>query len=153
MESLYSVKLTRLVEDFHLEVLRKGKGYEKYLVRTQDVNRPGLQLIGFFDYFDPLRLQVLGKVEHTFLEGASSEERRRVFEQFMSYDIPALIITREMEPFPECMEMAEKYDRTILRSPETTSAFMGALITGLRNYLCPRITRHGVLVEIGRAHV
>ncbi|WP_251448214.1 HPr(Ser) kinase/phosphatase [Vermiculatibacterium agrestimuris] len=148
MESLYSVKLTRLVEDFHLEVLRKGKGYEKYLVRTQDVNRPGLQLIGFFDYFDPLRLQVLGKVEHTFLEGASSEERRRVFEQFMSYDIPALIITREMEPFPECMEMAEKYDRTILRSPETTSAFMGALITGLRNYLCPRITRHGVLVEI-----
>lgn len=148
MESLYSVKLTQLVEDFHLEVLRKGKGYEKYQVRTQDVNRPGLQLIGFFDYFDPLRLQVLGKVEHTFLEGVSPEKRRKVFEQFMAYDIPALIITRRMEPFSECMEMAEKYDRTILRSPETTSAFLGALITGLRNYLCPRITRHGVLVEI-----
>lgn len=148
MESLYSVKLAQLAEDFRLEVLRAAKGYEKYQVRTQDVNRPGLQLIGFFDYFDPLRLQVLGKVEHTFLEGVSPEERRKVFEQFMSYDIPALIITRGMEPFPECMEMAEKYDRTILRSQEPTSSFLGALITGLRNYLCPRITRHGVLVEI-----
>ncbi len=148
MESLYSVKLAQLAEDFRLEVLRAAKGYEKYQVRTQDVNRPGLQLIGFFDYFDPLRLQVLGKVEHTFLEGVSPEERRKVFEQFMSYDIPALIITRGMEPFPECMEMAEKYDRTVLRSQEPTSSFLGALITGLRNYLCPRITRHGVLVEI-----
>ena len=148
MESMYSVKLTQLVEDFQLEVLRKGKGYEKYQVRTQDVNRPGLQLTGFFDYFDPLRLQVLGKVEHTFLEGVSAEERRRAFERFMSYEIPALIITRGMEPFPECIEMAEKYDRTILRSTETTSAFMGSLITGLRSYLCPRVTRHGVLVEI-----
>ncbi len=148
MESLYSVKLSQLVEDYHLEVIRKGKGYDKYEIRTEDVNRPGLQLIGFFDYFDPLRLQVLGKVESTFLEGFSSAERRKSFEQLLAQEIPALIITRGMTPFPECMEMAEKYDRTILSSQETTSAFMGGLISGLRNYLSPRITRHGVLVEI-----
>lgn len=148
MESLYSVKLTQLVEDYHLEVIRKGKGFDNYQIRTEDVNRPGLQLIGFFDYFDPLRLQVLGKVESTFLEGFSSAERKKSFEQLLAQEIPALIITRGMTPFPECMEMAEKYDRTILRSQETTSAFMGSLIYGLRNYLSPRITRHGVLVEI-----
>lgn len=148
MGSSSSVKLTKLVEDLHLEVLRAGKGYEKYQVRTQDVNRPGLQLIGFFDYFDPLRIQILGKVEQTFLEGQTSEERRRVFDRFMSYDIPAIIITRDMEPFPECWEMAEKYDRTLLRTGETTSAFLGIIITALSRYLCPQITRHGVLVEI-----
>ncbi|BDF67803.1 HPr kinase/phosphorylase [Oscillospiraceae bacterium] len=148
MESLYSVKLSKLVEEYSLDVLRKGKGYEKCLIRTEDVNRPGLQLIGFFDYFDPMRLQVLGKVESTFLEGMTAEDRRKSFEQLLAQDIPALILTRGMEPFPECMEMAEKYDRTLLCSQDTTSAFMGALISGLRTYLSPRITRHGVLVEI-----
>ena len=115
MESLYSVKLSKLVEEYSLDVLRKGKGYEKCLIRTEDVNRPGLQLIGFFDYFDPMRLQVLGKVESTFLEGMTAEERRKSFEQLLAQDIPALILTRGMEPFPECMEMAEKYGADALR--------------------------------------
>ena len=148
MENLYSVKLTKLVEDYDLEVLRSGKDYEKCEVKTGDVSRPGLQLIGYFDYYDPLRLEVLGKVENTFLEGMNPRERRESFEQLMAQGFPALIICRGMEPFPECMEMAEKYDRTILRTQEITTDFMGALITSLRNYLAPRITRHGVLVEI-----
>ena len=67
MEHPYSVKLSKLVEDYHLEVLRKGSGYEECLIRTNDINRPGLQLIGFFDYFDNKRIQLLGKVESTFL--------------------------------------------------------------------------------------
>lgn len=148
MSSLYYVKLGKIVKEFDLEVLRGAEGYEERRIETEDINRPGLQLTGFFDYFDPSRLQVIGKVETTYLEGLSPQQRRDSFEQLLSQDITALIIARGIEPFPECMEMAEKYDRTILRSPETTSAFMGALITGLRNYLCPRITRHGVLVEI-----
>jgi HPr kinase/phosphorylase len=148
VESLYSVKLSKLVENYHLDVLRKGKDYEKRVIRTEEVSRLGLQLVGFFDYFDPKRLQVLGKVEHTFLEGQTPEERREIFDRLFSYDISALIITRGMEPFPECMEMAEKYDRTLLRSQERTTAFMGTLITDLRDYFSPRITRHGVLVEI-----
>ena len=148
MESLYSVKLRKLIQEFRLEVLRGGAGYEDVSIRTEDVNRPGLQLTGFFDYFDAKRLQVIGRVETTYLEGLTSEERRESFELLLSQDIPALIISREIEPFPECMEMAEKYDRTILRSPDTTSVLMSNIIAALKSYLAPRITRHGVLVEV-----
>lgn len=148
MENRYSVKLGKLIEEFELEVLRGAENYQDVLIQREDVNRPGLQLVGFFDYFDAKRMQLLGRVESTYLEQISSEERRKCFDAFLAHDIPALVITRGMEPFPELMEMAEKYDRTILRTQETTTAFMGALILALRNYLAPRITRHGVLVEV-----
>ena len=148
MENRYSVKLGKLIEEFELEVLRGVENYHDVLIQREDVNRPGLQLVGFFDYFDAKRMQLLGRVESTYLEQISAEERRKCFDAFLAHDIPALVITRGMEPFPELMEMAEKYDRTILRTQETTTAFMGALIAALRNYLAPRITRHGVLVEV-----
>ena len=148
VESHYSVKLGKLIEEFELEVLRGAEGYEDLAIQREDVNRPGLQLDGFFDYFDCSRIQVIGRVETTYLSQLSPEERAKSFDRLLAYEIPALVITRGMEPFPECMEMAQKYDRTILRTPETTSAFMGGLITALRNYLAPRITRHGVLVEV-----
>ena len=148
MESLYSVKLGELIKRFHLEVLRGGAGYEDVPIRTEDVNRPGLQLTGFFDYFDPHRLQVIGKVEDTYLSGLTADQRRESFEQLLSQDIPALIISRGIDPFPECMEMADKYDRTLLRSQDTTSVLMSNIIAALKSYLAPRITRHGVLVEV-----
>ena len=148
MDSHYSVKLGKLIEDFELDVLRGAEGYREVLIQREDVNRPGLQLVGFFDYFDAKRMQLLGRVESTYLAQLSPEERLKSFDELLAHDIPALVITRGMEPFPECMEMAEKYNRTILRTQETTTAFMGALIAALRNYLAPRITRHGVLVEV-----
>ena len=148
MESLYSVKLGEVIKKFHLEVLRGGEGYEDLPIRTEDVNRPGLQLTGFFDYFDPRRLQVIGRVEATYLDGLTPDQRRERFERLLSQDIPALIISRGIDPFPECMEMAEKYDRTVLRSQDTTSVLMSTIIASLKSYLAPRITRHGVLVEI-----
>ena len=148
VDSHYSVKLGKLIEDFELDVLRGAEGYREVLIQREDVNRPGLQLVGFFDYFDAKRMQLLGRVESTYLAQLSPEERLKSFDELLAHDIPALVITRGMEPFPECMEMAEKYNRTILRTQETTTAFMGALIAALRNYLAPRITRHGVLVEV-----
>ena len=148
MESLYSVKLGEVIKKFHLEVLRGGEGYEDLPIRTEDVNRPGLQLTGFFDYFDPRRLQVIGRVEATYLDGLTPDQRRERFERLLSQDIPALIISRGIEPFPECMEMAVKYDRTVLRSQDTTSVLMSTIIASLKSYLAPRITRHGVLVEV-----
>ncbi len=148
MENLYNVKLTKLIEEFDLEILHSSTDYEKTLIRAEDVNRPGLQLAGFFDYFDPNRLQLIGKVETTYLAGFTSEERRQKFDALLSRDIPALILTRGIEPFPECMEMAEKYDRTILRTQEVTSEFLSTLVASLKVYLSPRITRHGVLVEV-----
>ena len=153
MDSHYSVKLGQLIKDFELEVLRGAPGFEDILIQKEDVNRPALQLAGFFDYFDYKRIQMIGRVEATYLAQLSAEERRISFDQLLARDIPCLIITRGMDPFPECMELAERYNRTILRTQETTSAFMGALIATLRNYLSPRITRHGVLVEIKRVGV
>ena len=148
MSSIYSVKLGKIIKEFGLEVLRGGTGYENRTIETEDVNRPGLQLTGFFDYFDPSRLQVIGKVETTYLTGLTPEARRESFERLLSQDITALIITRGIDPFPECMEMAERYDRTVLRSQETTSALMSTLIASLKSYLSPQITRHGVLVDV-----
>ncbi len=148
MERRFHVNLSKLVEDFNLEVLRGATDFEHCQLRTEDINRPALQLAGFFDYFDPKRLQVIGRVETTYLARMTPEERRLSFDRLLAQDLPALIITRNMGPFPECMEMAEKYDRTILRTGEATSAFMSMLINDLKAHLSPRITRHGVLVEV-----
>lgn len=148
MESRFYVKLGKLIHDFKLEVLRGASGYEERQIRTEDVNRPALQLAGFFDYFDPKRLQIIGRVESTFLQKMTSQERLQSFDRLLAQNIPALVISRGLEPFPECMEIAEKYDRTILRTQDTTSAFMSSLIAALKVYLSPRITRHGVLVEV-----
>ncbi|MEG0765644.1 MAG: HPr(Ser) kinase/phosphatase [Pseudoflavonifractor sp.] len=144
----YSVTLGKLIGEFNLEVLRGGEDYENRKICTEDVNRPGLQLIGFFDYFDPKRIQLIGRVETTYLDGMTHEARLACFDSLMAQDFPALIISRGMDPYPECMEMAEKYDRTVLRTQETTSTFMSTLIASLKVYLSPRITRHGVLVEV-----
>ena len=113
-----------------------------------DVSRPGLQLAGFFDHFEPMRIQVLGNVETSYLQKLSSEQRAIIFDHLFSYKIPALVIARNLEPLPECLEMAKKHDITVLRSHETTSYIVSSLISALKSYLAPRITRHGVLVEI-----
>lgn len=148
MNSPNQVTLGQIVEEFKLEPLRLADKYQDTPIVTEDVNRPALQLTGFFDYFDPNRIQVIGLVEHTFLQGETSEERRRGFEQLFSYPIPALVITRGLDPDPECMAMAEKYDRTIFRTNDTTSGFMSTLIAFLKNSMAPRITRAGVLLEV-----
>ena len=148
MSNHYGVKLSKLIDEFGLEVLRGAKGYQDRIIATEDVNRPGLQLTGFFDYFDPERIQVIGLVEITYLSGLSEEERRRRFQMLLEQEIPALIIARGMEPFPECMELAEQYDRTILRCNIPTTEFISNIVTSLHNHLAPRITRHGVLVEV-----
>lgn len=148
MARLRSVQLGKIIERFNLEVLRGAEGYVERKIYVEDVNRPGLQLSGFFDYFDEKRLQVIGLVETSYLENASSENRRQAFDRLFQYDFPALIISRGLEPYPECMEMAEKNNKTILRTSETTADIMSTLIAYLKWALSPCITRHGVLVEI-----
>ena len=148
MNHVYSVPLTKLVEEFDLKLLYQSTDYEKIRVTVDDVIRPGLQLAGFFDHFEPMRLQVLGNVETSYLRKLSSEQRAIIFDHLLSYQIPALIIARDLEPLPECLEMARKHNITVLRSPETTSYIISSLITSLKASLAPRITRHGVLVEI-----
>lgn len=148
MESRYHVLLGRIIQELNLEVLYAPENYENIQIQTEDVNRPGLQLAGFFDYFVPQRIQLIGLVETTYLTNLTSEERRASFEKLFTHDIPAMIIAHGLEPFPECLEMAQKYGRVILRTPENTTNIMSSLISFLRSALCPRITRHGVLVEV-----
>ena len=147
-EHTKSVKLGEIIREFDLEILHKGPDYEDTPLTTLDVNRPGLPLSGFFEHFDTRRLLVIGLTEHTFLNQMTPEERRTSFDKLLSYPVPALILTRALEPYPECMEMAIKHDRTVLRTAEHTSAFMSRLIGSLFNHLAPQITRSGVLMEI-----
>ena len=142
------VKLGEIIREFDLEILHEGADHAAVPLQTLDVNRPGLPLSGFFEHFDTQRLLVVGLTEYTYLENLTPECRRERFDRLLAYPVPAMILTRGMEPFPECMEMAEKYDRTVLRTPQQTSVFMSALISSLADHLAPSITRSGVMLEI-----
>lgn len=142
------LKLAEFVNLFHLEVLNRGNDYDSTRLTITDVNRPGLQFQGFYDYFDPMRLQVIGKAEVMYLKGLSEEARRKCFDDFFLYNIPALVIARELDCFPECMESACLHGRTLLRTKETTVEFTSHTIELLNRVLAPSVTRHGVLLDI-----
>ena len=141
-------KISEFVSAFNLEVLNKGSDYEDALLTITDVNRPGLQFHAFFDYFDPRRLQVIGKAEVTYLKGLTEEQRRKCFDDLFLYDIPALVISRGLDCFPECLESAREHEKTLLRTEETTVDFTSHTIEFLNRSLAPCITRHGVLLDI-----
>ena len=148
MKPIYTVPLTKLVEEFSLETVFRSSDYERIQVTVDEVSRPGLQMAGFFDHYEPTRVYVLGTVENAYLEKLTGEDQLIIFDRLLSYRIPVLIFARGYEPTPECIAMAEKHDVTVLRSHDTTSYLVSSLITALKGYLAPRITRHGVLVEV-----
>ena len=112
------------------------------------MSRPGLQLAGYFDHFEPMRLQILGNVEVSYIQKETPQERAAIFDQFFSYKPPALLYARNFPVDPQCLEMARKHSITILRSGEATASLASNIIAYLRSALAPRITRHGVLVEV-----
>ena len=144
----YSVPLRQLVEEFNLTVAYQATDFEEIRVQVDEVFRPGLPLTGFFEHFEKLRVEVLGYVEMTYLDNQSSEKRLEIFDRLFAYRIPALVISRGQQPHPECLEMAKKHNVTILLAQETTSYVISNLITYLKSALAPRITRHGVLMEV-----
>ena len=148
MADCVGIKLGTIIDNFHLNVIYGPEGYRTRRIITEDVNRPGLQLTGFFDYFDKDRMQLLGLVEISYLEGITQEKRAAVFDTLFSYHTPAVIFARGLKPYPECMEMAKKHDQAILSTQENTSSIMSTMIAYLRTALSPTITRHGVLVEV-----
>ena len=148
MFTVYSVPLTTLVKEFDLEVAYRATDYESIQLTVADVARPGLQLAGYFDHFEPMRLQVMGNVEVSYMEKLSEAERAITLDRFCSYKFPALLVTRYNPLDPICLEMAKKHNVTILRCHETTSNIVSAIIAYLSAALAPRITRHGVLMEI-----
>ena len=144
----YSVPLHTVVEAMNLEVAYASTDYQSVRLTVEDVARPGLQLAGYFDHYEPMRLQVMGNMEMSYMAKLPPQDRAMVFDRLFSYKLPALLIARGIEPDELCLSMAKKHNITILRSPEPTSNLVSGIITYLKGALAPRITRHGVLVEV-----
>lgn len=148
MEKKYSVSLAKIIGEFALEQLYIPCDPADLFVTTSDINRPGLQLAGFFEFFDKDRIQIIGRNETTYLQESDEKLRFERVKELISRKPPAVIITRGMEPLVEMTDLAMEYKVPILRTGDTTSAFMSSLISFLNVELAPRITRHGVLVEV-----
>ena len=144
----YSVPLTTLVKEFGLQVTYAATDYQKIQLTVDDVARPGLQLAGYFDHFEPMRLQVMGNVEISYLSKLSVAERLMIYDRLFSFKVPAVLIARDLPMNDECLAMARKHNVTILRSSEATSTIVSSIVAYLKAALAPRITQHGVLMEI-----
>lgn len=148
MSDFYSVPLKELVREFGMKIEYAATDYESIRLMVADLSRPGLQLAGYFNHFEPVRLQLMGNVEISYLAKLTPSERMLAFDRLFSYKIPALIIARDVQPDSECLAMAKKHNITILRTKEATSAIISAIIAYMTAALAPRITRHGVLMEV-----
>ncbi|HIT00846.1 MAG TPA: HPr kinase/phosphorylase [Candidatus Faecaligallichristensenella faecipullorum] len=141
------VKVKDLVEALQLETIVPARS-NKLPIESSDINRPGLQFTGFWDYFAFERPQVLGKVEMTYLEMLDAKTRYERLSRFFSFDVPCVIICRNIRCFPEMEELAAARGIPVFRSTFVTTKVVLDMITFLNNYLAPRATRHGVLVDV-----
>ena len=148
MQPIYTIPLSSVCDHFKLEKVCIPKNFDEILVSTPEVNRPALVLTGYFELFEPSRIQLLGKAEHKYLEECDPEVRSQRLRTFFDYRPTALIITTGLDIFPEIIEEATRVGVPVFKTEETTSPFMAALIAYLNLELAPRITRHGVLVEV-----
>ena len=143
-----SVALTKLVDKMNLESLTPQIDITKLKITTTEVNRPALQLTGYFDHFDAERVQIIGYVEFTYLEHLTREQKIPVYEKMLSYRIPCLVYTTRTHPDLDMLELAEKYDVPIFITEQSTSAFMAEVTRWLNVELAPCISIHGVLVDV-----
>lgn len=143
----YSVALTDIIKELSLEQIYLPENINDILITKKEVNRPGLQLAGFFDHFEAKRIQIIGKVEYHYLLGLTPEQRYQAVNTFLSHRIVALVITSGLDIFDEILDCVKKYDTPLLRTNETTSEFLGMIIASLNVSLAERMTRHGVFVE------
>ncbi|MBU5438455.1 HPr(Ser) kinase/phosphatase [Tissierella sp. MSJ-40] len=142
------ITLDKLIEDLKLEVVYGANNMDEVKITGSDVNRPGLQMAGYFDKFAYERVQIIGNVEWHFFNGLSEELRYERTKKMLSFPIPALVISRDLPIFPEMIELAIQYNRSILRTNLPTTKFVNELINHLDYLLAPEMTVHGVLVEV-----
>ncbi|MBQ9842151.1 MAG: HPr(Ser) kinase/phosphatase [Clostridia bacterium] len=144
----YTVPLSAVIKEATLEVVHMPSPAEERMVCSPDVNRPGLALSGYLDYFDSDRIQIIGRNEHGFLSNLPQDLRASHVEELASTNPPAIIVTRDLPILPELKDACQKHNVPLLTSKDSTSELMAALISYLNVQLAPRITRHGVLVEV-----
>lgn len=144
----FSVPLAKVIKEAMLEIIHAPQDPETVMVTSSEVNRPGLALAGYFDYFSGDRIQIIGKSESGFIEDLPEEVRNARLEELVSHKPPAIILTRSLPVPPELLALCEKHQVTLLRSADSTSGLLAVLIAFLNVELAPRITRHGVLIEV-----
>ena len=148
MIDTYSIALHTLVEKLNLTIAFQSTDYNSVRLTVEDVARPGLQLAGYFDHFEPMRLQIMGNVEMSYLSKLSPQDRAVTYDRLFSYKFPALLISRGIQPDELCLMMAKKHNVTVLSTTDATGTLITNIISFLSSALAPRITRHGVLVEV-----
>jgi len=148
MEQVYSYKLSKLKDELRAEIVSRSTDYEDVLIYTGDVHRPGLQLADFYEHFEPTRIQLIGQMESSYMEGLPRDERLRKWETLFKHKVPALIMCHGTDITGALLESAEKYDITVLRTDAHTTETMSKIIRLVKRQIAPRVTRHGVLVEV-----
>ena len=143
-----SVSLTRVIEKMKLENLTPEIDVKHVKITQPDINRPALQLAGYFEHFDATRLQIVGFVEYTYMEGMTDETRKEAYEKLMAYDIPCIVFSRDLKPDPIFLETAIRHQIPLLSTKKSTSDFMSEIIRWLNVKLAPCISVHGVLVDV-----
>ena len=148
MEELYSIPLSDLCKEFSLEIVYAPDHFESIMITSSEISRPGLALAGFFEIFDASRIQIIGNAEHLYLASLTPEERLDRITNYINARPVAVVFSTSGEIFEELLKAAMLTGGPVLRSHETTSSLMATMISSLNNHLAPRITRHGVLVEV-----
>ena len=148
MAQSYSVSLDTIVREHNLAIVNRAVDYDRVQITTWEVSRPGLPLAGFYDYFDATRVQIIGKLEITYLMDMRPETRSRSIERFISSGIRFCIVAHGMDIPPEMLSSAQRHQVTLLTTEHSTSDFMAKLIVSLNRWLAPRTTMHGVLMEV-----
>ncbi len=148
MARKYSVPLKNIIKEFSLEMINMPENGDNAEISSVEVNRPGLQFSGYYEYYDNSRIQIIGKSEESFLEEFESEVYNERINHFFSTKPVVVIITRGLKPTETLLEAAKEYDVPVLSTNDGTSDFMSSLIAYLNLNLAPRIIRHGVLVEV-----
>ena len=145
---MQTVELTALVEKLKLKNLTPEIDMTEIKINTPDINRPALQMAGYFDHFASERVQIIGYVEYTYLKHLSKEQRVPIYEKFLSSEIPCVIFSSLTEPDEEFYQLAVKYNKPLLATDKGTSQFMADIIRALSAMLAPCISIHGVLVDV-----
>ncbi|MCI1955692.1 MAG: HPr(Ser) kinase/phosphatase [Oscillospiraceae bacterium] len=148
MAAKYTVALSKIIKELSLKTVSMPVDPDTILVSSMDVNRPGLELNGFYDYYDTSRIIIFGNAETAFLNSISPEKRSEVLNSIFSKKPPAAIVARNLQPVRELIEATKKNGVPLLSTPETTSGLVARLVSFMNVELAPRITRHGVLVEV-----
>lgn len=145
---MYTVSLKNFIEKMNVKNLTPEVDLDECEITQADINRPALQLAGFFDYFDHHRIQIIGQVEHTYMEKQGIEKSAEMMEKIMSYKVPGIVFCRDLPVPEEFLELAKEHQIPVLQSKSNTSDFSAEVTRWLKVELAPRISIHGVLVDI-----